>query len=217
MLELHGFENKNARELSAGQAQRVALARAIILKPQVLLLDEPTANIDASLINRVEAVISEVNSTFGTIIIFSTHNFPQAFRMASEIVYFSGGKRVTYGHENYFSGIAETDGKMSWIQPKPGVRISFSGALTGHLTCVVSPQKIEIFPIQEKAKLSGSNLFSGQVTGLEMAEHGLALVWVSGDLNFRVNLPVDEINKKNIALSGQILVRFSPEAVEVIK
>ena len=217
MLELQGLEDQSVSELSAGQAQRVALARAIILKPKVLLLDEPTANIDISLVSRVEAVINEVNAGLETTIIFSTHNFSQAFRMAHEVMYFSEGKRVKYSHENYFSGRAQSDGKFSWIEPKPGLKIIFPGNYSGHLTCVISPNKIEVLATELNGKLSDVNTFSGTVSRLEMAENNMALIRVSGDLNLRINLPMQELDKKNVALSRQILVRFAPEAVELIK
>jgi len=217
MVELNGFEDKPVKELSAGQAQRLALARAIIVKPRVLLLDEPTANIDAGLVSRIESVISEVNARLSTTIIFSTHNFSQAYRLADQVLYFSDGKQVKYSHENYFSGKAETAEKMSWIEPKPGAKIFFPGAHQGHLTCVISPEKIEVFRDDRKNTLSGPNIFSGRIIRLEMAENNLALLRMSGDLNFRINLPIAELEEKGISLSSPVLVRFAPEAVELIK
>jgi len=217
LVDMSGFEQKPASGLSAGQAQRIALARALILKPRVLLLDEPTANIDASLVSRIEALINEVNSRMGTTIVFSTHNFSQAFRIANEVIYLSEGKRVEYSHENYFSGHAQSDGRVSWIEPKSGTKIFFPGQFSGHLTCVISPGKIKIFSDEQKKELAGPNLFAGKITRLEMAENDLALVRVAGDLNFRINLPLQELKKKKVALSMQILVKFPPEAVEVIK
>lgn len=216
MVELDGFAEAPVSELSAGQAQRVALARAMILKAKVLLLDEPTANIDAGMVQRMEAVITEFNSRFQTTIIFSTHNFSQAFRLATEVMHFSDGKQVKYSHENFFSGKAETDGKMSWIEPKPGARIVFPGKYNSHVTCVISPEKIEALSVNESQKIYGQNQFSGTVSRLEMAENNRALVRVSGDLNFRLNLSLQEIEQKKIALSRKILLRFPPEAVEVI-
>jgi len=217
MVELSGFEKKSVSELSAGQAQRVALARAIILKPRVLLLDEPTANIDAGMSNRIEAMISEINAREKTTIILSTHNFSQAFRLAGEVVYFSDGKRVPYSHENFFSGTAQSDGKISWIEPKPGVKIVFPGVRQGRVTVVVSPYKIRVFSKEQVDFSDSPNQFEGTVTRLELADGGQALVRLSGELNLRINLSMEEIDKKNIALSRQILVRFPPEAVEVIE
>jgi tungstate transport system ATP-binding protein len=103
LVELSGWEGIPVSGLSAGQAQRVALARAIVLRPRVLLLDEPTAAIDAGLGLRIEAVLREISRESGTTVVFSTHNFSQASRLADEILYLSEGRRVEFGHENCFS------------------------------------------------------------------------------------------------------------------
>jgi tungstate transport system ATP-binding protein len=217
LVELHGLENQSVSQLSAGQAQRVALARAIILRPKVMLLDEPTANIDPGMSVRIESLIREINSKLSTTIVFSTHNFSQAFRLANEIMYFSDGRRVGYGHENYFSGKAETDGKISWIEPRPGAKIVFSGKINGFATVAISPQKIEIFSKDDGLKTGDPNQFWGTVTGLEVAGDNHCIIRFSGPLNFLINVPIEEINKKNIALSRQILVRFPPDVVELLK
>jgi len=216
MVELEDFAQTPVSALSAGQVQRVALARAMILKPKVLLLDEPTANIDAGMSQRMEAVITELNSRYQTTIIFSTHNFSQAFRLADKVLHFSDGKQVNYSHENFFSGKAETDGKLSWIEPKPGARIVFSGEYNSHITCIITPEKIKVFSENEAQRMSGPNLFSGTVIRLELVENNQALVRVSGELNFRLKLSIQEIEQKKIAISRKILLRFPPEAVEVL-
>jgi tungstate transport system ATP-binding protein len=119
LVELGGWDAKTAAGLSAGQAQRVALARAIALEPRVLLLDEPTANIEAGLALRIEAVIREISRETGTTVVFSSHNFSQAARLADDILYLSGGRRVPYSHENCFSGTAGSDGPKTITLPSP--------------------------------------------------------------------------------------------------
>jgi len=89
--------------------------------------------------------------------------------------------------------------------------------LKGHITCLVSPEKIEVFPDPQKDPLSGPNIFSGKITRLEMTENNLALIRVSGDLNFRINLPMQALENKKISLSSQVLLKFPPEAVEIVK
>jgi len=216
LVELSGLERKPSSGLSAGQAQRVALARALVLRPRVLLLDEPTANIEAGLALRVEAIVQETCHKMGTTVVFSTHNFSQASRLGDEILYLSDGRRVSFSHENCFSGTAETDGRRSWIEPRPGVRIVFEGRRTGHLTCVINPAKIRLFAAGDPAAGNGPNVFAGRVTRLEITGADLALVRVSGGLTFRVTIPLMEIETRGVSLSRPVLVRFGPEAVELI-
>ncbi|MEN6311820.1 MAG: ATP-binding cassette domain-containing protein [Acidobacteriota bacterium] len=220
LVELDGREATPASSLSAGQAQRVALARAMALRPRALLLDEPTANIEAGLALRIEAAIMEIRRETGAAVVFSSHNFSQASRLADDILYLSGGKRVRFSHENCFSGTAESDGRLSWIEPHPGARIVFPGRVCGHVTCVINPAAIDVRaagrPEDAAAPGAGPNVFAGRVTRLEAAEAGLALIRVSGGLTFRATLPLAEVEARGIFLSRSVLIKFEPEAVEII-
>ena len=217
LVELEGWERKPVSGLSAGQAQRVALARALALRPQVLLLDEPTANIDAGLGLRMEAVLHEVSRKSGTTVVFSTHNFSQASRLADDILYLSDGRRVEFSHENCFSGTAATDGRQSWIEPRPGVRIVFPGQARGHVTCVINPSDIRLFAADDAtAAPPGPNVFRGRVTRLETTDATTALVRASGDMTFRIALPIAELEAKGISFSRDVLLRFEPGSVEII-
>jgi len=71
-----------ARTLSGGEAQRVALARAMVIEPEVLLLDEPTANLDPYNIGLIEGIVTDLNRQRGTTIVLVTHNVFQARRLA---------------------------------------------------------------------------------------------------------------------------------------
>jgi tungstate transport system ATP-binding protein len=79
-----------ARALSGGEQQRLALARAWAVAPQILFLDEPTANLDPSAKNAVEALIAGFHAD-GTTIVMSTHNLGQAKRLATRVVYLDHG------------------------------------------------------------------------------------------------------------------------------
>jgi len=216
LVELSGVENKSAAGLSAGQTQRVALARALALRPRVLLLDEPTANIEARLALRVEAIVHEICHESGTTVVFSTHNFSQASRLGDEILYLSDGRRVPFSHENCFSGTVQTDGQRSWIEPRPGSRIVFKGTQKGHVTCVINPEDIRLFSADDPAAGQGPNVFPGHVTRLEMTEADKALVRISGGLTFRVTVPLPELEAHAVSLSRPVLIKFEPEAVGLI-
>ena len=82
---LNGLARQRARTLSGGEAQRVALARAIVLRPDVLLLDEPTANLDPYNVGLIEEIVAELNRERGTTLVLVTHNVFQAKRMAHRV------------------------------------------------------------------------------------------------------------------------------------
>ena len=88
---LADLAGRNAKALSAGQQQRVALARAWALKPQVLLLDEPTSSLDPTAKREVERLMAEFAET-GMTLIFSSHNLGQVKRLASRVVYLEQGR-----------------------------------------------------------------------------------------------------------------------------
>jgi tungstate transport system ATP-binding protein len=90
---LAGLAGRNARALSGGQQQRVALARAWALKPQVLLLDEPTASLDPSAKREVERLMADFSEA-GMTLIFSSHNLGQVKRLASRVVYLEHGRLI---------------------------------------------------------------------------------------------------------------------------
>lgn len=90
---LEAFAGRPARVLSGGEQQRVALARAWTLKPEVLFLDEPTANLDPSSSREVEQVIQAIHEA-GTKIVLVTHNLGQARRLGDEILFLDRGRLI---------------------------------------------------------------------------------------------------------------------------
>ena len=96
VLEAVGLANvaaRPARVLSGGEQQRLALARAWALGPQVLFLDEPTANLDPNATRDIESIISAIHAS-GTKIIMTTHSLGQARRLGDEILFLSEGRLV---------------------------------------------------------------------------------------------------------------------------
>ena len=83
-----------ARTLSGGEAQRVALARAMILEPDALLLDEPTANLDPYNVSLIESIVTELNTTSATTLVLVTHNVFQARRLAHRVAFLLDGRIV---------------------------------------------------------------------------------------------------------------------------
>lgn len=98
VLEVVGLEHqadRPARVLSGGEQQRLALARAWALGPDVLFLDEPTANLDPASAQDIERIIQAIHAS-GTKIIMTTHNLGQARRLGDEIIFISNGRLMEH-------------------------------------------------------------------------------------------------------------------------
>ncbi|MBE0430975.1 MAG: ATP-binding cassette domain-containing protein [Dehalococcoidia bacterium] len=94
---LQGYRDRNARTLSGGEAQRVALARSLVLEPEVLLLDEPTANLDPVSAAKVEQLISQIAEQRNTTMIMATHDMSQGQQLADRIGVLLDGRLVQTG------------------------------------------------------------------------------------------------------------------------
>jgi tungstate transport system ATP-binding protein len=99
---LAGLAQQRARTLSGGEAQRVALARAMVLAPDVLLLDEPTANLDPYNVSLIESVVRNLNQKLGITLVLVTHNVFQAKRLAHRVILLLDGKIVEIADSRTF-------------------------------------------------------------------------------------------------------------------
>jgi tungstate transport system ATP-binding protein len=95
--------DRPARVLSGGEQQKLAIARAWSLGPEVLFLDEPTANLDPGATREVEHIVNQIHAS-GTKIVMTTHNLGQARRLGDDILFISGGRLVERAPvERFFS------------------------------------------------------------------------------------------------------------------
>jgi tungstate transport system ATP-binding protein len=87
---LLGYESRDANTLSGGEMQRIALARAMVIKPELLLLDEPTANLDPKSAQDIDSLIKRLANN-GTTVIMASHNMLQCARLADRIAVMTNG------------------------------------------------------------------------------------------------------------------------------
>jgi tungstate transport system ATP-binding protein len=120
MVGLEARARNSARTLSGGEQQRLALARAWALRPEVLFLDEPTANLDPGATHEIERVVGAMHAD-GTKIVMVTHNLGQARRLGDEIVLLHQGRLVERGPADRFFRHPESpeaaqflEGELPW-------------------------------------------------------------------------------------------------------
>jgi tungstate transport system ATP-binding protein len=115
LLGLESLRRVPAHTLSGGEAQRVALARAILVRPRVLLLDEPAANLDPYNVGLIERVICEINRQEGTTVVLVTHNIFQARRMAQRTGLLLNGRLVELAGTADFFERAQDDRTRAFV------------------------------------------------------------------------------------------------------
>lgn len=93
-LEIEDLIHQKGHKLSGGESQKVALARALVFNPKLLLLDEPTANIDPESTKIIEREILSFNKNTNATIVIITHNIEQSKRLCDETIYLNHGKVV---------------------------------------------------------------------------------------------------------------------------
>ncbi len=101
IVGLEGREQRPARSLSGGEQQRLALARALATSPDVLFLDEPTANLDPASTQIIEEIVLS-ESQAGTKIIFVTHDIGQAQRLAADVLFLHRGRLAEHSTAEAF-------------------------------------------------------------------------------------------------------------------
>ncbi len=182
-VDLLAYKNRNARTLSGGETQRVAIARAIVSEPEVLLLDEPTANLDPISASKIEELITNIIHRHDTTIIMATHDMSQGQRLADRIGVLINGEILQTGDwrevfnsprnrevaefvgvENIIDGvIVSSQDKIAAIDIGGGVIEAISGYPVGEeVSACVRPEDITL----AMARLSSSarNSFVGKIT-----------------------------------------------------
>lgn len=160
LVHLEGLETRSIAELSGGQQQRVALARALIMRPKVLLLDEPLAALDLKLRKAMQNELRRVHHSTGGTFVFVTHDQEEAMGLATRIVVMEDGQVIQDGRPEDIYASPDTPFVSTFIGDanileairengvvRTNVGISFSDeGLDQMLVCVVRPENVSIAP-----------------------------------------------------------------------
>jgi tungstate transport system ATP-binding protein len=115
---------ESARHLSGGERQRLALARCWVMRPALLLLDEPTAALDPTATEEVERIIREIR-TDGAKVMMTTHNLGQATRLADDVVFIAGGVVREHSPVHQFFTHPRSDEARRFIQGELPWQLNF--------------------------------------------------------------------------------------------
>jgi len=188
LVGLGAFANRLPRHLSGGQQQRVAIARALVIRPRILLLDEPLSNLDAKLKEEMQIELRQIQRTLATTTILVTHDQSEAMALADRMVIMNAGRveqiaapseayerpRTPFvasflGRSNVLEALLEGEGTAAvvrigdgrWPLPRDGVR---GAGGTPRRTVTVRPERIAFADPQHLPTLGGmirARIFQG--------------------------------------------------------
>lgn len=113
-VQLERALNQRAADLSGGERQKMALVRALIRDPELLFLDEPSANLDGRATREIEELLQETNAA-GTRIIMATHDFGQARRLATDVVFLHKGQMLEHTPADEFFTSPQTPQAQAFL------------------------------------------------------------------------------------------------------
>ena len=183
LMEIGHLKKRYPGTLSGGEQQRIALARALVLRPEVLLLDEPMSALDSRSRERMRRELSRIRRVTGTTIVQITHHFDDVFALADRIAVMREGRIVQVGETsevflhpedtfvaeflgigNIVWGRSEREGNIARITPARGPTFTAASPVTGDIVATLHAEDV----ILSKAPFESSarNCLPGTVTGI---------------------------------------------------
>jgi tungstate transport system ATP-binding protein len=232
LVRLEGFEKRRAKKLSGGEQQRISLARALVLDRELLLLDEPTVNIDPKNVSIIEETILRVNREKKTTIVLATHNMFQAEAISQRVTLIlegtvkqTGTKQEIFGKsnkyltsfarlENVFSGISKiSEDRTSLIDVDKNLSIEASFSIAGKISVYVRPEDILVStkPLQSSAR----NVFEGRIIGITDIGSIVRLT-VNAGKKFTVQITKKSLTELNLNIGSEVYLTFKASAVNLI-
>ena len=233
MVQMDEYAQRKPNELSGGQQQRVALARALVVKPDVLLLDEPLSNLDAKLRLEMRTEIRRICKKSGITTVYVTHDQDEALSMADRIAVLKSGTvrqlgppRDLYrkpatrfvaeflGETNFVQAeVLENKGNTVTLQTSFGqLHAMVSGDSApqhGNVTCSIRP---EAFSRVDSS--SGSNVLAGSIEEqIFLGDQAQHVVRINDELSVRVL----ELNPREAPSSGEIYLKVDPSDITVLQ
>jgi tungstate transport system ATP-binding protein len=216
LLELVGmgaFRHAKAHRLSGGETQRVAMARALACSPEIILLDEPTSNVDVENQVAIEQIIAEISRVRGISVIFTTHNMIQASKLAHATVFLYEGKVAESIYENIFSARLERDEEGStYCVLQNGPRLRVRSDKSGSIRISINPKTLRIS--RDEGDSSTENTLRGRLVQLT-DERNQVRALVDVGIPLSALIPREVFRHSHLSLGEDVWIICPEDGIEV--
>jgi tungstate transport system ATP-binding protein len=172
-LDPVAFSKRYWDELSGGEAQRVALAARLVLRPQVLLLDEPTASVDAASSELIRSASLRARDEWGTTLVVSSHDSEWLYDVSDEVLHLFKGRPVGRGRFNMIFGPWIDDGSGRWSKNLgDDRRLRVSPPPDADATAFIDPSDFRILGKDASAEAGTTATVSGMLIRLSLDRRG---------------------------------------------
>ena len=237
LVAMADYKNRNARTLSGGETQRVAIARALVTEPEVLFLDEPTANLDPVSVSKIEEVLAHIIEQQKTTMVMATHDMLQGQRLASRIgvlidgeilqvdspseIFTSPESRAVaqfVGVQNILTGVVVVkDNGLVTIEVNGNIIQAVSDLEVGEeIHALIRPEDVTLTFSKDVGVSSARNTFMGRITKMTPLE---PLIRIEVDCGFPLLAMVTKRSAEEMGLTvgGSIYTSFKATAIGIIK
>jgi len=213
IVGLSGFKDRRANQLSGGEAQRVVIARALAIEPEILFLDEPTANIDQKHVDVVERMIKKISQEIKTTVIFTTHDLSQAYRLADEVISLLDGKIIKQVQDNLLWGeiVEEEDGLKLFIATG-NIKFAIVSEKMGPAYISIDPR--DIILSYKQFQSSARNSFLGKITKI-IEQNYLVKLEVDIGVPLVTIITRESFQDMNLNLGSKVYMTFKASAVKL--
>ena len=217
-LEPQSFARRKWTALSGGEAQRVALAARLILKPGVLLLDEPTASVDSYSARLIRKASLRARNEWGTTLVVVTHDWQWLYETCHSVMHLLHGRLFKSGLGCTLFGPWRIGQKgMLWKELEDGQTIAVPKPEEGKRMAVLDPSRLKITLPEKDPSLQGNiNTLKGFVTRLFLERNGNTVQTAIkvAELVITIRLKRDKVELLRLYPGKEVSISYDPQEIE---
>jgi ABC-type sulfate/molybdate transport systems ATPase subunit len=222
---LESLAGRGHRELSGGEQRRVALARLLVIEPEVLLLDEPTAHVDPANQQLIEQVVRRLHSQSGATVVLATHSTRQAADLADRVVTLFDGRPADVPADNLLTGRFVRDDDGTAFRADDGLSVPLMEQVTEspvgrreaaqgrRVRVAIDPTGVEVMPGP-----AVEGVLCGEIDAVRRShEHCRLTIRIAPMQHLRAEMPFAEYSRQKLNLGSAVQLKIRSAAIRVIE